>query len=425
MESIRFGVRRAFTLIELLVVIAIIAVLIGLLLPAVQQVREASARSKCTNNLKQLSTAVHNFHSVHGSFPTYHGIFPITNNSIAQGANNRAVFGSWFVHITPFVEQGAFYDKLASDAAQYTNGSSVNIPASGVLVSAAVPAVYDYSGSTLIPAVPGTVQWVQVTNANGYTLWVQQTTGGTAAYWSPAPILISPAQPAVYDPPGSGPRSGPNGIWYPEYKEQIFSVLQCPSDPSAGDPSGRAGHGHVYRNETPPWGGTSYLANYNCFTTGKGGINALPQNFLTVTDGLSNTVMFGEGYQQCDGRGRRALYTWDTHNFGITFAFNNVLLNDPSSPVLNYPNGMPNPCPNETESSSVNFKFQIKPLARALGQCPAGKICCNNLTGQSNHSVYNIALADGSVRAVTASLSDDTWRQAMLPRDGEPLGSDW
>ncbi|MGE5192705.1 MAG: DUF1559 domain-containing protein [Deltaproteobacteria bacterium] len=88
--------RSGFTLIELMVVIAVIAVLFGLLLSAVQNVREAASRTKCANNLKQLGLAAHCYHDVHNHFPPGIGYYPFTEDR---------TFGTYFFHLLPYLEQ--------------------------------------------------------------------------------------------------------------------------------------------------------------------------------------------------------------------------------------------------------------------------------------------------------------------------------
>jgi prepilin-type N-terminal cleavage/methylation domain-containing protein len=140
--------RRGFTLIELLVVIAIIAILIGLLVPAVQKVRDAAARTQCLNNLKQIGVSMHNFHDAYKKLP------PQTARN-----GNSCCYGTWQMAILPFVEQSAMWNNYVNFGNTIPNGPTYE-QQSNLLITSQRLAIFTCPADTPNAPKSGTYQGV-------------------------------------------------------------------------------------------------------------------------------------------------------------------------------------------------------------------------------------------------------------------------
>src|SRR5262249_17092904 len=163
----------------------------------------------------------------------------------------------------------------------------------------------------------------------------------------------------------------PHGIWIDGAHQATFKVLQCPSDPTS------SANGLVYEY----WGYTNYEANWNAWGDGKQGLWTPQSRFAAIKDGLSNTVLFGDAYANCDGLGRIALYSWYYQTFGLDWY------------------QLPN-----------TWMFQVRP---GEGKCDD---CCNNWRTQTGHEVMNVTLGDGSVRSLSGNIQQEVWDRLLLPR---------
>jgi prepilin-type N-terminal cleavage/methylation domain-containing protein/prepilin-type processing-associated H-X9-DG protein len=241
--------RLGFTLIELLVVIAIIGVLISLLLPAVQKVREAANRTQCLNNLKQIGLALHNYHDTFRRFPPSldSGIYPpAIAQSIGAPRSGWTVYWSWLAYILPFIEQ----DNLWNQALTWSQtGGGTN-----AAVGYWWPWGSFWLGAAAIPANPGL---------------------GT-----PIKTYICPSEPRnltiQYIAQGSG-GTDVTPIAYTEY----LGVIGIQGQDANGT--------------TWPVGDKSGILVNSDFTV------ARKIGIASVTDGLSNTLLVGERPPSVDG----------------------------------------------------------------------------------------------------------------------------
>jgi len=202
--------RSGFTLIELLVVIAIIAILIGLLLPAVQKVREAAARVKCTNNLKQMSLACQAFHDSYNQFPPGLGASNDTQsagNPFGPTIPANLMFASWFTHILPFIEQGNLYQRMIPN----NNGlANMVIPVFTCPSDPKGATIYAGNGFSSqstssyrgVVGLDSLANWTESTNASGMLFWRSRVRMADVTDGTSNTVII-----------GEQPASLPSGWW--------------------------------------------------------------------------------------------------------------------------------------------------------------------------------------------------------------------
>ena len=373
--------RDGFTLIELLVVIAIIAVLIGLLLPAVQKVREAANRMSCQNNLKQIVLANHNLHDAAGRLPV--GCYmPYAHDGYRPTHDITYPFGpNWAVYILPYIEQTALY-------------SSINI---GSYPGTALPqnlqnyGTYDRSWRALRGAVVKT--YICPSDPNSLNPYVDAT-------GVDAPPEVGWAR---------GNYAGTAGFTDSDHTTDGARCLtNNPFDGSGSD-------GIVPGNPLNPPLSKGPIFFFS--TTGKNGTK-----LTDITDGLSNTIMFNEVRAGIDPLDSRGVWAMGHPGSSLTEAGRNY--NPTPNNRLDSPDG-------QTYGDELQncYKFWHYGIGASdgMGCFPntAGDQMNSAMARSSHTGGVNCGFSDGSVRFVKNEIDQYTWCILQSKNDNQVIASDY
>ena len=383
--------RRGFTLIELLVVIAIIAVLIALLLPAVQAAREAARRAQCTNNLKQIGLAMHNYHQAIGSFPQGHSQ---SSSVLGSYSGGYAGWTEWSAQaeMLPYMEQGPIYNAINFNyCGGYGYGAFCNYTSALRLVNGFMCPSDTNVGFGGAP--PGNITiisgWGQSTyppNTNSY----RGSIGTTTSSWGWA-IGYEQCEP---DPMGINGGTNPcnpysTGLFVYWLSNSIQNVTDGTSntiafsEALAGDTQNPVPSHRNNAATGAPIGGNALVAD----------ASAVSYQNVILPALQACTMQYQSGTNVSNASNAR----WGWGAMGITL-FNTVAT--PNSKLANW-----NAC------------------RASCGGC--GPDDANFATAQSNHpGGVNVMLADGSVRFVKDSINPQTWMALGTKGNGEVITSD-